>query len=93
MPCYLSCLEAYMRGVPGLQGTDRGPQAYLGRGNEPTGGATISPPCVAILNFYLGSYLSRSLAVQGPKNFFTENHLAHSDPLGGVARGLGMPTT
>jgi hypothetical protein len=61
--------------VPGLQGIDSGPQAHLGRGNKPKGGATILPPHVAILNFYLGSYLSRSLAVQAPKKFSLKNVL------------------
>jgi hypothetical protein len=48
--------------VPDPQGINSGPRAHLKRGNEPAGGATISPPHVAILNFYLGSYLYKSLA-------------------------------
>jgi hypothetical protein len=62
-------------GVPDLQGTDSGPWPHLGRGNELTSGATISPPYAAILNFYLGSYLSRSLAAKGPENFPLKNAL------------------
>jgi hypothetical protein len=80
-------------GVPDLQGTNSDSRAHFGRGNEPAGGATISPPCTAILNFYLGSYLSRSLAAQGPQKNFTEKRLAHSGPLRGIAKGLVMPTT
>jgi hypothetical protein len=43
-------------------------------------------------NFYLGSYLFRSLAAQGPKKI-TEKYHVHSGPLGGITRGLGMTIT
>jgi hypothetical protein len=42
-------------GVPGLQGTDSGPRAYLGRGCEPTGGVNSSTPRSIILNILHGS--------------------------------------
>jgi hypothetical protein len=61
--------------VPGQQGTDSGPRTHLGKGNKPIGGATISLPRMAILNFYPSSYLSRSLATQGPKKFSLKNIL------------------
>jgi hypothetical protein len=41
-------------GVPGLQGTDSGPLAHLGRGYEPAGGANSSVSRSVILNFLLG---------------------------------------
>jgi hypothetical protein len=41
-------------GVPDLQGTDSGPQAHLGRGNEPAGGTNYSTPR-SVINFLLGS--------------------------------------
>jgi hypothetical protein len=40
-------------GVPGLQGTDRGPRAHLGTGCEPASGANFSAPRSVILNFLL----------------------------------------
>jgi hypothetical protein len=71
--CYLSCLEACTRRYPISRVPTVAPQTHLGRGNEPTGEATISPPHVAILNFYLVSYLSTSLAAQGPKKISLKN--------------------
>jgi hypothetical protein len=69
-------------GVPGLQGTDRGPRAHLGRGSEPTGGANSSVPHRVILNLLLDNYLSRSLAAQGPeKNLLLKKYPAHRGPL------------
>jgi hypothetical protein len=41
-------------GVPGLQGTDSGPRAHLGRGSEPTGGGNISFPALLFGTLYLG---------------------------------------
>jgi hypothetical protein len=81
-----------LQGVLGQQSTDSGPRAQLRRGNEPTGGANSSAPCSVILNFSLGSYLSSSLAAQGA-DFFNEKRLAHSGPLGGIARSLETTTT
>jgi hypothetical protein len=48
------CLDLeHVCGVPGLQVTDRGPRAHLGRGCEPAGGANSSVPRSIILTFYL----------------------------------------
>jgi hypothetical protein len=40
-------------GVSGLQGADRGPRTYLGRGCEPAGGDNFLTPRSVILSFYL----------------------------------------
>jgi hypothetical protein len=47
---------------------------------------------LVILNFLLGSYLSRSLAAQGPRKIFTEKCLAHSGPLVGGVEDSGAST-
>jgi hypothetical protein len=51
-------LSVYV-GVPGLQGTDSGPRAHLGRGCEPAGGANTSFPRSAFLKLDLDNHLSR----------------------------------
>jgi hypothetical protein len=69
--------------VPGPHGTDSGPRAHLGRGNEPAAGANYSAParlstlCLAVEAI---SFIFTSLVVQGPEKTFTKNHAAHSDP-------------
>jgi hypothetical protein len=70
-------------GVPGLQGTDSGPRAHLGRGCEPAGGANFSAPCSAILIFLLGS---RRRAHHQCEN------VDGGPPGGAGAEGLGAPT-
>jgi hypothetical protein len=87
-PFSLSLLEACMRGVLSVQGTNSGHRAHLERGSESSGGANSSTPRLVILNFSLGSYLCKALAAQGPKKC-----PAHSGPLGGSARCLGTTTT
>jgi hypothetical protein len=67
-------------GVPDLQGTNSGPQVHLRRGCEPIGGTNSSAPHLVILNFYLDSYLFRSLVAQGLEQIFTEKGLTHSGP-------------
>jgi hypothetical protein len=66
-------------GIPDLQGTGSGPRAHLERDYEPAGGANSSKPHSVILNFLLGSwsdsYLSKSLAAQGPKKNLLKNIL------------------
>jgi hypothetical protein len=44
--------ESLYVGVPGLQGTDSGPRAHLGRGYEPADGANSSTCSSVILNFF-----------------------------------------
>jgi hypothetical protein len=73
-------------GVPGLQDTDSGTRAHLGRGYEPIGGANSLTPHSVIFNFYFGNYLFRSLAAQGPKKIFTEKHPTYSGPPGGCCQ-------
>jgi hypothetical protein len=39
------------------------------------------------------TFISTSLIVQGPEKTFSKKRAAHSGPLGGIARGLGMIIT
>jgi hypothetical protein len=50
----------------------------------------LSTYCLAVEAI---AFISTSLVVQGPKKNFIEKCAAHSAPLGGIARGLGMTTT
>jgi hypothetical protein len=70
-------------GVPGLQGTDSGPWAHLGRGCEPAGGANFSAPRSVILIFLLGS---RRRAHHQREN------VDGGPPGGAEAEGSGAPT-
>jgi hypothetical protein len=70
-------------GVPGLQGTDSGPQAHLGRGCEPAGGAKFSVPRSVILIFLLGS---RRYAHHQREN------VDDGPPIGARSEGPGTPT-
>jgi hypothetical protein len=70
-------------GVPGLQGTDSGPRAHLGRGCEPAGGANFLAPRSVILIFLLGS---RRRAHHQREN------VDGGSPGGAGAEGLGAPT-
>jgi hypothetical protein len=70
-------------GLRGLQGAGRGPQAHLGRGCEPAGGANFLVPRSVILIFLLGS---RRRAHHQRENI-------DDGPPGGVGvEGLGVPT-
>jgi hypothetical protein len=79
-----------------VQRTKSGPQAHLGRGNELAGVLTLWCP-TQLSTFCLAaeamSFISRSLAAQGPEKTFTEKRDSHSDPLRGVARGLRTTIT
>jgi hypothetical protein len=51
------CLDLkFVCRVPGLEGTDIGPQAHLGGGKKPIGGANIFFPHIAFLKFHLGGW-------------------------------------
>jgi hypothetical protein len=74
--CLAPCLDLKLvcRGARSV-GYRQWPQAHLRRGYEPTGGANFLVSRSVILNFLLGSYLSRSLAAQGPRKISLKNVL------------------
>jgi hypothetical protein len=72
------------------------PKPTSGEATNPHVGPTIWRParlstfCLAVEAI---AFIFMSLAVQEPEKTFNEKCAAHSGPLGGVAKGLGMTNT